>query len=171
MYLRLLVIVTIFKPDLGWSIMPALLGFAGLATVLALVILRRNHEPQDVHPVADTPQNPLELSTALLFALSFLALTAAAHFVLSHYSHRGLQWMAVFMGVTDIDPFVLAVLEGDFPASSTVIGKAIFMAAASNNLLKSGYAWLLGVGQTQRLASLMLLIMAALTLMYGIWGL
>ena len=79
--------------------------------------------------------------------------------------------MAVFMGVTDIDPFVLAVLEGDFPASSTVIGKAIFMAAASNNLLKSGYAWLLGVGQTQRLASLMLLIMAALTLMYGIWGL
>lgn len=170
MYLRLLVILMIFRSDLGWSIMPALLGFAGLAMALALVIQRRDEESQENKPLADGPQNPLELNAALLFAVLFLGLTAATHFMLSHYSHRGLQWMAFFTGFTDIDPFVLALVEGDFPAASTVIGKVIFIAVASNNLLKSGYAWLLGAGRTQRLASLLLLIMAALTLMYGVWG-
>ncbi len=79
--------------------------------------------------------------------------------------------MAFFTGFTDIGPFVLALVEGDFSASDTVIGKAIFIAAASNNLLKRGYAWLLGAGRTRHLASLILLLLAGLTLAYAIWGL
>lgn len=169
MYLRLLTLLMIFQPALGWPMMTPLGGFAGLATLLALIIQRADKEKPVGKPQVEGPRNPLELSTALLFAALFLALTAATHFMLSHYSQRGLQWMAFFTGFTDIDPFVLALVEGDFRATDTVIGKAILIAAASNNVLKSVYAWLLGAGRTRYVAGSMLLFLAALTASYAIW--
>ena len=170
MYLRLLVILMIFQSDLGWSHLSALLGLAALASVLAWLIQRRAPKNQEGEILLEQPRNPLELSAAGLFAALFLGLTAATHFMLTHYSHRELQWMAFCTGFTDIDPFVLALVEGDFPASGSVIGKAIFIAAASNDLLKGAYAWLLGAGRTRQLSTLGLLLMAALTMAYGVFG-
>lgn len=169
MYLRLLVLLMIFQSDLGWSVMAPIFGFTGLAAVLALAVQRSGQQNDASKPLFEGPQNPLELSTALLFATLFLGLTAATHFILSRYSQQALQWMAFFAGFTDIDPFVLSLVEGDFPATNTVIAKAIFIAAASNDALKAGYAWLFGAGRTRYIAGMALLFLAALTLAYALF--
>ncbi|OYV28137.1 MAG: hypothetical protein B7Z82_03440 [Halothiobacillus sp. 20-54-6] len=44
------------------------------------------------------------------------------------------------VGFTDIDPFVLSLLDGKFHVSEGALEAAIIMASGSNNLLKAGYA-------------------------------
>lgn len=168
MYLRLLAIVALFNPRLGLALLPALLGLAGLAGAMGWLIHNRHHQPSEAGHKTAAPRNPLELSTALFFALSFLVLTAATHFILQHYPEEGLHWMALLAGFTDIDPFVLALVGGQFTHVMQDIGKAIMIAAASNDLLKAGYVGILGVGVTQWLASLALLILAGATLVCGL---
>ena len=165
MYLRLLAIVLLFNAALGMTLLPGFLGLSVLAGVLALLLGRRNHEPVDISMEAEAPQNPLELTTALFFAFSFLAVTAITHFILRHYPQQGLQWMALFTGFTDIDPFILALVGGQLPAALPDIGQAILIAAASNNLLKAGYVAILGAGATRWLAGLGLAGLAIATLL------
>ncbi len=169
MYLRLLVIVALFNPRLGLALLPALLGLASLAGAMAALWWNRSRGPDAATPGTETPRNPLELSAALLFALLFLAVTAATHYLLQHYPGRGLNWMAFLAGFTDIDPFVLALVGGHFPSTLPAIGKAILIAAASNNLLKAGYAGLLGAGGTRWRAGLALTVLSGATLVYAMW--
>ncbi len=171
MYLRLLAIVALFNLRLGLLLLPGFLGLFLLTGAIALVLRRRNHEPAHGKPEAETPQNPLELSAALFFALSFLLVTAVTHFILAHYPEGGLCWLAFFTGFTDIDPFVLALVGGDLTHSVSAMGKAILIAAASNNLLKAGYVFLLAAPGTRLRAGLVLLALAGVTLTYGIGGL
>ncbi|RQW81343.1 MAG: DUF4010 domain-containing protein [Methylococcus sp.] len=167
MYLRLLAIVLLFNAALGMKLLPGFLGLSLLAGMMALLLRRRNHEPADISMEAETPQNPLELSTALFFAFSFLAVTAITHFILQHYPQQGLQWMALFTGFTDIDPFILALVGGRLPAALPDMGQAILIATASNNLLKAGYVAILAAGATRWQAGLALLTLAIVTLGTG----
>ncbi len=164
MYLRLLALVMLFNPRLGLNLTPAFLGLFGLAGGLAWLLGRQNHTPRLSPDATEPPKNPLELSAALLFALAFLVVTAITHLILHHYPGQGLQWMAFFTGFTDIDPFVLALVGGQFSSPPQELGRAILIAVASNNLLKAGYAWIWGTAITRRRASFALLFLAGVTL-------
>ena len=80
----------------------SLLAIIGLLTV-------RNHTPE-LHDVGDV-KHPLELSTAILFALLFMLFTFVTQYVTSHYGSHGLKSLAIIVGFTDIDPFILSLLE------------------------------------------------------------
>jgi uncharacterized membrane protein (DUF4010 family) len=170
MYLRLLAIVALFNLRLGLMLLPGFLGLFLLTGAIVLVLSRRNHEPADARIDVEAPKNPLELSAALLFAISFLVVTAVTHFILAQYSDGGLRWLAFFTGFTDIDPFVMALLSGHFVHSIHDIGKAIFIAVASNNLLKAAYVFVLAAPETRLMAGTTLLVLAGFTLAYGLWG-
>ena len=170
MYLRLLVIVALFDSSLALSLLPGLLGLFVLTTVTAIMLSRRNHEPEGSRRAGEAPKNPLELSAALFFALSFLLVTALTHVILEQYPHGGLRCLAFLTGFTDIDPFVLALLSGDFTHYSIDIGRAILIAAASNNLLKAGYVFAFAASPTRLKAGPVLLVLAGLNLIYGFWG-
>ncbi|WP_208107162.1 DUF4010 domain-containing protein [Halothiobacillus neapolitanus] len=43
------------------------------------------------------------------------------------------------VGFTDIDPFILSLLDGKFHVSENALEIAILIASGSNNLLKAGY--------------------------------
>lgn len=103
----------------------------------------------------------------MFFALSFLVVIAATHFILRHYPVHGLRWMAFFAGFTDIDPYILTLVGGKLSSTQADLSQAILIATASNNLLKAGYVTLLGAGYTRWLASVVLVILAGLTLGYG----
>ena len=170
MYLRLLVIVLLFNPRLGMALLPEVLGLLLLAAAIAWFLHRRNHEPGAATEATEAPQNPLELSAALWFALSLLLVTGLTHFILHHFPQQGLRWMAFFTGFTDIDPFVLSLAGGQFTRSIPDMAQAILIAAASNNLLKAGYVWMLGAERTRRLASQGLLLLAAATMGCAFWA-
>ncbi|NJD05340.1 MAG: DUF4010 domain-containing protein [Methylococcaceae bacterium] len=168
MYPRLLVVVAIFNPPLSLHLAPCFLALAAIAAGWAFLV-NRDHGGNGQGTVA-APPNPLELSSALLFAALFVALSAANQYILREYAHTGLQWMSFLAGLADIDPFVMSLLQGNFSAPSLLIGKAIVIAAGSNNLLKACYAAFLGEHRTGRLAGTALTVLGALTLSWGIWA-
>lgn len=170
MYLRLLVVVGIFKLSLALALLPSFLALAVLSGGLAFWLARGHAVAASPTVLPNRPQNPLELTSAVLFAFLFVVITAATKFTVALYADRGLQWMAFFAGFADIDPFVLSLLQGKLIGQQGVLLKAIIIATASNNLLKAAYALALAERRTGWMAGGLLVGLAAVTLVYGIWS-
>lgn len=142
MYLRLGVIIAVFNFPLARSLAPALAVLLFLALALAL-LLRARHQAgvSAALTKADQPGNPLELSAAAIFALSFVVVSLASTWVKSAIGASGLLWLAAIVGVTDIDPFVLNLAQGGLAGTTPqILTAAVLIAASSNNLLKAAYA-------------------------------
>ncbi len=110
-----------------------------LSAIVAWLLLKRNARPQATAPQAP-PQHPLEFSTALLFAFLFVFFATVTHFVVQDFGANGLHLLSFMVGFTDIDPFVLSLLDGKFHVTEAALETAIMIASGSNNLLKAGYA-------------------------------
>jgi uncharacterized membrane protein (DUF4010 family) len=141
MYLRLLVIITVFDRGLAAGLAPWLVGLCagGFAMACARHWLggRRGAETQ----VAQSPGNPLELGAAAVFAVLFVVISLASTWARSNYGASGVYLLAGIVGVSDIDPFVLSLAEhgaGDTPRAVATV--AILIAISSNNILKAGYS-------------------------------
>lgn len=171
MYLRLLVVIGIFKLSLALALMPIFLGLAALSGALAWWIRHRNGSLGNGDSgFAHRPENPLELTSAILFAVMFVIITAGTKFALSYYADEGLLWMAFFTGFADIDPFILSLVQGKLIAQNAVLMKAIIIATASNNVLKGVYALAWANRHTGRLAGSVLAGLGLMTLLYGFFG-
>ncbi len=145
MHLRLLVIIgflnmTFFK----MIVVP--LGTLGAITLIGgylLSLIKPNGMLQ-----GDLPKqlnvNPLELGVALVFALMFVLMSVATHYFVAYYGTSGLSIMAFISGFTDIDPFILSLINTNYAVSHNTIMAAILIAVGSNNLLKGVLALALG---------------------------
>ena len=146
MYLRLGVIIAVFNLPLARQLAPALAVLLFLALALALILLGGiphggPHAANAAMTKADQPSNPLELTTAAIFAASFVLVSLASTWVKAVIGASGLLWLAAIVGVTDIDPFVLNLAQGGLAgATPQILTGAVLIAASSNNLLKAGYA-------------------------------
>jgi len=143
MYLRVLVIVSVFNFPLAKELAPALiaLGVAGLVTgtVQYRFATRTQKSSEDRAPAEQ--RNPLELGTAAIFAALFLIITVVSTWVGSEFGRSGIFVLGAVVGVADIDPFVLNLAQGGVAdLSASVAAAAILVATASNNLLKASYA-------------------------------
>lgn len=141
MYVRLWVIAAIFQ----WQIALLLAGpLAVLAVISAAVggfFLWRERRMRKVGVAFDKDHyNPLDLKIAFTFAALFVLMMAITHFVSAHYGSTGLNTLALIVGFTDVDPFVLSLLTGEFKAPLHELAMAILIAAGSNDLLKAFYA-------------------------------
>ncbi|HCX68123.1 MAG TPA: hypothetical protein DHK64_11490, partial [Rhodobiaceae bacterium] len=86
------------------------------------------------------PSNPLEIQTALVFAVLFIALSVGVGWARTEFGAESLFVLAAFAGFTDVDPLVLSVAQeaqGTSPLAASAA--AILIAAASNNVLKGVY--------------------------------
>jgi uncharacterized membrane protein (DUF4010 family) len=139
MYLRLLAIIFLFDSEVGSGL---LLPFASIIVLSVIAIAALVHYKKERPPGTDAVDvsHPLELSTAVLFAVLFMVFTFVTQYVISHFGHTGLNFLAIVAGLTDIDPFILSLLSGKFPVSELAIVAAIVLASGSNNLLKAAYA-------------------------------
>ncbi|WP_221067245.1 MgtC/SapB family protein [Methylomagnum ishizawai] len=160
MFLRLLAIAAIFNAALCLRLLPVFLVFAGLLGGMAYRVKRRGGG--DGAASLEPHANPLDIGSALVFALLFVTMTAITHWVLQRYPHTGLLWLSGAVGFADIDPFVLSLVQGDFAGAESLLAKAVVIAASSNNLLKAFYAWLWSGRETGRTAGGALLGCAAL---------
>ncbi|MFZ2724940.1 MAG: DUF4010 domain-containing protein [Methylococcaceae bacterium] len=165
MYLRLLVIIFLFDKSAGLLL---LLPFVSIIIVSLLVIVGlltvRNHST-DLHQAASV-KHPLELSTAIAFALLFVIFTFITQYITSQFGSHGLNFLAVVVGFTDIDPFILALLSGKFAVENTAIVSAVILASGSNNLLKATYAIALARNKSVLFAAAWLVFLFVLSILY-----
>jgi uncharacterized membrane protein (DUF4010 family) len=137
MYLRVLAICAIFSGALARMLLLPML--VPCALMIALAWLRSRFATRT--PARGSSPNPLQFSTALIFAVLMVAISIATVLVQTHFGRAGIYWLAAVVGITDIDPFVLGLAQGGVAklgfATSAL---AIVIAASSNNLLKAVYA-------------------------------
>ncbi len=141
MYLRLLIIIFVFNRDLALALAPSLLVLSALGLVLSLgwYWIGGPHLADAGHTIA--PSNPLELVTAATFAVLFVVISIASSWATQRFGSAGVYALAAIVGVSDIDPFVLNLAQGDAAQITVRIGMgAILVAASSNNLIKAVYA-------------------------------
>ncbi|MGA2392365.1 MAG: DUF4010 domain-containing protein [Candidatus Lustribacter sp.] len=140
MYLRILVVITVFDAALARAIVAPLLGLAAAALLAAGWWYRRLPQPAAALKPAQSG-NPLELGPAVAFALAFVAVALLSSFVESRFGISGIYALAAVVGVSDIDPFVLSLAQGGVPGLPlAALGGAVLIAASSNNVLKACYS-------------------------------
>jgi len=190
MYLRLLVLVSIFRFGSAMQVGPALLILALLAAAYGLWIRRISQDiaqaPLPIQatqpevmgePAPGEPEepalrkNPLEINSALFFAFMFVAVSLATKYTLTYFQDMGLRMLSFVVGCSDITPFVVSVLQGNLGIGSAQVLQAIIIASASNNLLKVAYTYLFGTRRTAHLAARGMIPLAALSIVYAIFAL
>ena len=165
MYVRLLAIAFIFNRQIAYHLALPMLAFAGLGALIALLFYKKG-APTDA-PIDD--RNPLELGTAFLFALLFVAMIVVTKYVSAHYGDLGIKVLSFIIGFTDIDPFVLSLLTGKMELPVSLVVSAILIASGSNDLLKAIYALVFGK-RIPKKAAAALVILGILTIIAGVIG-
>jgi uncharacterized membrane protein (DUF4010 family) len=169
MYLRLLVLILMLG---GRADFMRLLGPFALFTIASIAVAlflqrRTGHADGDGEP--SPVKHPLEFGAAFAFAVLFVAFTAITHYVVGDFGSSGLHVLAFAVGLTDIDPFILSLLAGQFHVTATAIIGAIVIASGSNNLLKAGYAMALGRHRAVVPAAIWLTLLFLASLAYAWW--
>jgi uncharacterized membrane protein (DUF4010 family) len=165
MYLRLTALVALFNAPLGARLAPifALLALAGMAG--GFIWSRFPDDGTQEIERRFQPANPLEMKTALLFAVLFLAMLIATRLAATYLGKAGVYVLGALMGLTDVDPYIMGMTQSARTVTPlTVAAIGILIAAASNNAAKGVYAFVLADRKTglQALVALMLLALAGL---------
>jgi len=170
MYLRLAILLGLFNRELMTTLAPSFMVLAGFATGLGWAWSRRPDANAQQIKREFLPKNPLELSAAFVFAGLFLAMLVATHYAIVHLGRAGVYGLAAFMGVTDVDPFILGMTQAASGLTPIQVASAgILIAAASNNIAKGIYAFSLSDRQTGRQSLFFLMGLAALGLAPLLW--
>ena len=143
MYLRILVLAFIFNPAVAMGLsIPFLILFlvSFLLSKFAHQKRKDDLEPEIQESEHAASKNPLELRTAVVFGILFVVFALVTDFVLKKYGNAGLTSLAFIVGITDIDPFLLNLLQQKGGIEQMTIVLAIINATNSNNLLKMIYA-------------------------------
>ncbi len=164
MYLRVLAVSAIFSVALGRALLLPLIIPCGLMLLFAWLRARRGTRT----PAREVETNPLQITTALVFAALMVLISAVTTFVQAGLGRAGVLGLAAVVGVTDIDPFVLSLAQGGVDKLGLATAAfAIVVASSSNNVLKAAYT----LGFSRRPESWIpagaLLIVAALGVVVG----
>jgi uncharacterized membrane protein (DUF4010 family) len=170
MYLRLVILLALFNRQLMLMLYIPFLVLAGLAVGAGwLWSLRADKNTQEVQRESD-PTNPLELLTAFLFAGLFLAMLVITQLAVTYMGRTGVNTLAVLMGVSDVDPFIMGLTQAAGTLTPLkVAAAAVAIAAASNNIAKGCYAFSLADRKTGIQALVMLVTLALLGLVPLFW--
>ena len=166
MYIRLLAIIFMFDRGVALQLLAPFSIIIAMSLLVVIGLLKvRNHAPE-LHDVTDI-KHPLELSTAILFALLFMLFAFLTQYVTSTFGSHGLKSLAIIVGFTDIDPFILSLLGGKFTVSESAIVSAVVLASGSNNLLKATYAIALARNRSVLFAAAWLTFLFAISIIYA----
>jgi uncharacterized membrane protein (DUF4010 family) len=162
MYLRLGIIVALFDMQLALTLAPALGAAFAAGGALAAYEWRRTIGQQS-EGLGITGTNPLQVSTAITFAIIFVAVSLLTEWIRKAFGQIGVLALAALVGVTDIDPFVINIAQGGVSGLAiSSLAAAILIAASANNLAKAAYALWFGGMQAGRRPALMLCGLAVL---------
>ena len=163
MYIRLGLVIAVFDTHFALTLAPALLALSAMGAALAIYEWRRTPARAAATNLAELATNPLQIPTALIFAVLIVVISVIAAWVSGEFGKSGILMLSAVVGVADIDPFVLNIAQGGIagmPAAS--LSAAVLIAASSNNVAKAAYAISFGGKDAGRRPAVMLLALAAL---------
>ena len=142
MYLRLILLLMLFNRTLLSMLAVPLLIMGCAAGLIGWLWARHQHQTASETRGEVQPRNPLELRSALLFAVLFLAVLVVSHLVLIHFGNTGVYGLAGLLGLVDVDAFILGMTQSAGTLTTgSLAAKGILIAVASNNLAKGFYAY------------------------------
>jgi uncharacterized membrane protein (DUF4010 family) len=145
LYLRSLVVLSLFDRELAARLMPAfvLLLLAGL--VMGYAVVRRASHGAPAEGVR--LGNPVELGQALILALLFMAILLGVRFAETRLGSRGLWVTGLIGGLIDVDSVVVATadLRNHGLVSLDAAATNCLLATLANLLLK--LAFVIGIGR------------------------
>ncbi|WP_066346344.1 MgtC/SapB family protein [Aliarcobacter cryaerophilus] len=165
MYLRLIIIAAIFNFEVLKVIVTPYIVFGFITLIISFVYYKK--ATNETSKIETEDRNPLELGTAFVFAILFIVTMFITNFVVNNYGTTGLNILSFIIGMTDIDPFILALLTGKYNIDAVAVASAMLIATGSNNILKALYAvWF---GKKKAVSSAFwLIILGFLTIGFGI---
>ncbi len=146
MYLRIIFLAFLFNTTISRVItIPLLILFVISMLLSKFSLIRKSGiiPIETENKIITGNRNPLELKTAAIFGVLFIFFAVITDYVIKTYGNSGVTTLAYIVGVTDIDPFLLNLLQHNTIAE-LIAGMAIINATNSNNLLKMVYAITLG---------------------------
>lgn len=170
MYVRVIVLVALFSGELARRLLVpiAALAVGGIA-VGFLWAARGDRETGEVKS-EKMGKNPLELSAAFFFAVIFVVMLALTHYAVVYLGRGGVYALAALTGFTDIAPFILGLANTVGNATPLALAaSAVMVAAASNNIVKGGYAYAFGDRKTGTESLTLLLVYSMLGLVPLFW--
>ncbi len=169
MYLRLWILLVLFAPLLAQRLAAPFwtLGLGAIATGAALTHFGRNSDDCLLDPDRERQKtNPLEMTSAVAFAVIFLTVLVVTRFVAERFGDTGVLVLAAVMGAADVDPFILGLTQTvGLTLDVGTAALAVIIASAVNNLMKGVYAVIFAAPQTGRLGFVLLVFFGALSLL------
>lgn len=167
MYIRLLLLVAFLNSALLRNISIPLIVL-GLITLITALLKSRAVKEIQVQGSEMGRSNPLEVGVAMLFAFLFVVMIIVTRQVILHFGKSGLDILSFAVGFTDIDPFILSLLNGHYQGvGPDQVAGAILIAAGSNNMLKAGYVLIFGKRKLTRQAVVFLSILGVISMAWG----
>lgn len=165
MYVRIDLVIAVFDRHIALTLAPALLALAAIGGAMALYEWRQPRPRAVKSSLALAPKNPLQIPTALIFAVLIVVISIVSDWVKGTFGASGILVLSAVVGFTDIDPFVLNIAQGGIGGMPvTSLCAAVLIAASSNNVAKAAYAVSFGSMARARRPAIMLLILTALGL-------
>lgn len=174
MYLRLCIIIAVLNIALARLVAPYLLGLFSLSLIFAWLFKRKNDSYSADKYAVIAEKNPLELTTALVFATVFVVISVIVNWAKQSFGESGIFAIAGLIGVVDIDPFVLSLAQtSSDKVDLTVAAVSVLIAASSNNILKGVYALVFSQHRASILpfCSLILLALLGISCVYVMFSL
>ncbi len=166
MYFRFLALIGFFNLQLmkGLLVPFLILGMIGVAGGWAWSSFSDGAGTETKAPLSS--KNPLELGSAFLLGLVFLAVLVATNFALIHLGSGGIYAMAVISGLAPVDPFIMGLTQTAGKMTSMALATGgVIVAAASNNFAKAFIALALADRKTGRQSLILMLVLAGLGLL------
>ena len=79
--------------------------------------------------------------------------------------------LSFVVGFSDITPFVVSLLQGNFGIGDRQIVQAVIIASASNNVLKMVYTYVFGSRRTADLVAPGMIGLVVISMIYAVIGL
>jgi uncharacterized membrane protein (DUF4010 family) len=137
-YLRMLVLIWFINSSFLPALWPRLIFLSLVGIVLASRMFRK--ESPALESEMPELQNPFEIRPAVGFAIMFVILSIVTGFVKSTIGNSGLLGLSAVVGVSDITPFILSLIQGS-DGTVRIFTSAIILALMSNTVAKAIYFW------------------------------
>lgn len=165
MYLRLIALLGFFNMELFrllWLPFAILALLASVSGILWIKSAKRKSASK--HKANLSPKNPLELQSALIFAVLFSLMGVLTGLAIQYLGSMGVLGLSFFTGITDVDPFIMSLTQTS--GTTVAVGlaaKGIIIATASNDLIKGVYAAVLGGKGVKKHGSIGLIVLGLLS--------